>query len=93
MIFFYSCRDFLTECLFPSPTRPYELPWEQKTIWAIIFGVMLFVAIAGNAIVLWIVTGKYEKEAKKNKEGKSTKPMISFGKLILIRKKQTKKLY
>lgn len=51
-------RDFLTECLFPSPTRPYELPWEQKTIWAIIFGLMMFVAIAGNGIVLWIVTGK-----------------------------------
>ncbi|XP_037950768.1 tachykinin-like peptides receptor 86C [Teleopsis dalmanni] len=50
-------KDFLTECLFPSPTRPYELPWEQKTIWAIIFGLMLFVAIAGNCIVLWIVTG------------------------------------
>ncbi|XP_017462280.1 PREDICTED: tachykinin-like peptides receptor 86C [Rhagoletis zephyria] len=50
-------KDFLTECLFPSPTRPYELPWEQKTIWAIIFGVMLFVAIAGNCIVLWIVAG------------------------------------
>lgn len=51
-------RDFLTECLFPSPTRPYELPWEQKTIWAIVFGLMMFVAIAGNGIVLWIVTGK-----------------------------------
>eukprot|EP00099_Drosophila_melanogaster_P002031 NP_001097741.1 Tachykinin-like receptor at 86C, isoform B [Drosophila melanogaster] len=50
-------KDFLTECLFPSPTRPYELPWEQKTIWAIIFGLMMFVAIAGNGIVLWIVTG------------------------------------
>ncbi|XP_050337582.1 tachykinin-like peptides receptor 86C [Bactrocera neohumeralis] len=50
-------KDFLTECLFPSPTRPYELPWEQKTIWAIIFGMMLFVAIAGNCIVLWIVAG------------------------------------
>ncbi|XP_030374278.1 tachykinin-like peptides receptor 86C [Scaptodrosophila lebanonensis] len=50
-------KDFLTECLFPSPTRPYELPWEQKTIWAIVFGLMLFVAIAGNGIVLWIVTG------------------------------------
>ncbi|XP_073831176.1 tachykinin-like receptor at 86C [Musca autumnalis] len=50
-------KDFLTECLFPSPTRPYELPWEQKTVWAIIFGFMLFVAIAGNCIVLWIVTG------------------------------------
>ncbi|TDG38539.1 hypothetical protein AWZ03_015039, partial [Drosophila navojoa] len=49
--------DFLTECLFPSPTRPYELPWEQKTIWAIVFGLMMFVAIAGNGIVLWIVTG------------------------------------
>ncbi|EDW80958.1 uncharacterized protein Dwil_GK11283 [Drosophila willistoni] len=50
-------KDFLTECLFPSPTRPYELPWEQKTIWAIVFGLMMFVAIAGNGIVLWIVTG------------------------------------
>ncbi|KAL7729649.1 hypothetical protein ACLKA6_007925 [Drosophila palustris] len=50
-------KDFLTECLFPSPTRPYELPWEQKTIWAIVFGLMMFVAISGNGIVLWIVTG------------------------------------
>lgn len=54
----FHSRDFLTECLFPSPTRPYELPWEQKTIWAIVFGLMMFVAIAGNGIVLWIVTGK-----------------------------------
>uniref|UniRef100_A0A1B0AZD6 G-protein coupled receptors family 1 profile domain-containing protein n=1 Tax=Glossina palpalis gambiensis TaxID=67801 RepID=A0A1B0AZD6_9MUSC len=51
-------KDFLTECLFPSPTRPYELPWEQKTMWAIVFGIMLLVAITGNCIVLWIVTVK-----------------------------------
>jgi len=38
------------------------LPWEQKTIWAIIFGLMMFVAIAGNGIVLWIVTGKLAKK-------------------------------
>ncbi|KAL9895226.1 tachykinin-like peptides receptor 86C [Glossina fuscipes] len=54
---FNDARDFLTECLFPSPTRPYELPWEQKTMWAIVFGIMLLVAITGNCIVLWIVTG------------------------------------
>ncbi|XP_055387751.1 tachykinin-like peptides receptor 86C [Condylostylus longicornis] len=52
-----AARDFLTECIFPSPTRPYELPWEQKTVWGAIFGLMLFVAIAGNCIVLWIVLG------------------------------------
>ncbi|KAL5273785.1 hypothetical protein ACFFRR_000501 [Megaselia abdita] len=50
-------REFLTECLFPSPTRPYELPWEQKTIWGFIFGLMLIVAILGNAIVIWIIIG------------------------------------
>ncbi|KAI9580786.1 hypothetical protein GQX74_013287 [Glossina fuscipes] len=54
---FSQAIDFLTECLFPSPTRPYELPWEQKTMWAIVFGIMLLVAITGNCIVLWIVTG------------------------------------
>ncbi|XP_037924023.1 tachykinin-like peptides receptor 86C isoform X2 [Hermetia illucens] len=50
-------REFMTECLFPSPTRPYELPWEQKTIWGVIFGAMLFIAISGNVIVLWIIVG------------------------------------
>ncbi|CAO1429904.1 unnamed protein product [Diamesa hyperborea] len=48
-------REFITECLFVSPTRPYELPWQQKSAWAVLFGAMLLVAITGNCIVLWIV--------------------------------------
>lgn len=52
-------REFITECLFVSPTRPYELPWQQKSAWAVLFGAMLLVAITGNCIVLWIVLGKF----------------------------------
>ena len=48
----------MTDCLFPAPTRPYDLSWEQKTVWCFLFGTMLFVAITGNCIVLWIVLGK-----------------------------------
>ncbi|GAB0086194.1 tachykinin-like peptides receptor 99D [Sergentomyia squamirostris] len=50
-----SIRQFMTECLIPSSTLAYELPWEQKTIWGVIFGAMLLIAITGNCIVLWIV--------------------------------------
>lgn len=48
----------MTECLFPSLARTFELPWQHKTAWGIIFGAMLFVAITGNCLVLWIVLGE-----------------------------------
>lgn len=52
-------RDFLTDCLFNAQNqKPYELPWQQKMIWSLLFGAMLIVAITGNVIVLWIVLGK-----------------------------------
>lgn len=49
----------MAECLFPVVNRPYELPWDQKSAWSFIFGVMLLVAITGNCIVMWIVLGNY----------------------------------
>lgn len=58
----------MKECIFPSPTRAYELPWEIKSIWSAIFGAMLFVAITGNTIVLWIVLGKYISETFVHKQ-------------------------
>uniref|UniRef100_A0A182XW37 G-protein coupled receptors family 1 profile domain-containing protein n=1 Tax=Anopheles stephensi TaxID=30069 RepID=A0A182XW37_ANOST len=48
-------REFITECLFPTTKSPYELPWQLKTAWGVVFGAMLLVAITGNCIVLWIV--------------------------------------
>ncbi|XP_058457169.1 tachykinin-like peptides receptor 86C [Malaya genurostris] len=48
-------REFITECLFPTTKSPYELPWQQKMAWGVVFGAMLLVAITGNCIVLWIV--------------------------------------
>ncbi|XP_062702608.1 tachykinin-like peptides receptor 86C [Aedes albopictus] len=48
-------REFITECLFPTTKSPYELPWQLKTAWGVVFGAMLLVAITGNSIVLWIV--------------------------------------
>lgn len=54
----YAFSDFMTECMKPSPKRPYEFSWEQKALWAFLFGVMLMVAIVGNCIVIWIVLGK-----------------------------------
>lgn len=56
---FYPSREFLTDCLFSTQVnqKPYELPWQQKTTWSLLFGAMLIVAITGNCIVLWIVLG------------------------------------
>jgi hypothetical protein len=50
-------RNFLIECLFPALPRPFALPWWQKTVWSVVFGAMLLVAVGGNAIVMWIVLG------------------------------------
>ncbi|XP_015910851.1 tachykinin-like peptides receptor 99D [Parasteatoda tepidariorum] len=33
----------------------FILPWWQQLVWSIVFGVMIFVATGGNAIVMWIV--------------------------------------
>lgn len=52
------CRQHIQECLYPSPTIRYQLPWEQKTAWGVLFGAMLLIAISGNCIVLWIVLGE-----------------------------------
>lgn len=51
-------RQNIQECLYPSPTIRYQLPWEQKTAWGVLFGAMLLIAILGNCIVLWIVLGE-----------------------------------
>lgn len=51
----------MTDCFKPSPRRPYEIPWEQKAIWAFFFGSMLLIAIIGNCIVIWIVLGNLQK--------------------------------
>lgn len=52
-------RDLLADCLVkPQPKRPFEIPWEQKTLWVVLFGAMLIIAIVGNCIVIWIVLGK-----------------------------------
>ena len=56
----------MSECLTPSVStkRPYEISWEQKTLWAFLFGIMLIVAIVGNCIVIWIVLGKPSKNKR-----------------------------
>lgn len=57
----FAISDFMTECMKPSSKRPYEFSWEQKALWAFLFGVMLIVAIVGNCIVIWIVLGKHKQ--------------------------------
>ena len=37
---------------------PVDMPWLQQVAWITIFGLMLFVAIVGNALVAWIVLGR-----------------------------------
>lgn len=36
-------------------TRPYSLPWEQQVVWIVLFGVMIIIAVIGNAMVMWII--------------------------------------
>ncbi|EDS29450.1 conserved hypothetical protein [Culex quinquefasciatus] len=59
-------REFITECLFPTTKSPYELPWQQKMAWGVVFGAMLLVAITGNCIVLWIVLGNSPPDAHRH---------------------------
>ncbi|KAJ6640304.1 Tachykinin-like peptides receptor 86C [Pseudolycoriella hygida] len=58
--------DFMSECMKPSHKRPYEFSWEQKALWACLFGVMLMVAIVGNCIVIWIVLAHREMRTTTN---------------------------
>lgn len=55
-------RDFISECLKSPPVRPYEISVEQKALWTFLFGTMLFIAIIGNSIVIWIVLGTVLQE-------------------------------
>ncbi|KAL7023259.1 hypothetical protein ACKWTF_012541 [Chironomus riparius] len=49
-------KEFLSGCLFSTVNRkPYELSWQLRIFWSLLFGVMLLIAISGNCIVLWIV--------------------------------------
>ncbi|KAG8173020.1 hypothetical protein JTE90_009610, partial [Oedothorax gibbosus] len=36
-------------------SRPYLMPWPQEVAWAALFATMIAVAVAGNAIVVWII--------------------------------------
>ncbi|XP_076359163.1 tachykinin-like peptides receptor 86C [Tachypleus tridentatus] len=36
-------------------TRPFILYWWQQMFWSIVFGLMILVALVGNAITIWIV--------------------------------------
>ena len=40
-------------------TSTFLMPWPQRSAWIGIFVLMLVVAIAGNALVAWIVLGLY----------------------------------
>ena len=37
----------------------HRLAWWQSTIWSVIFGILILVAVAGNLIVIWIVLGTW----------------------------------
>ena len=39
-------------------SKSIDLPWWANTIWSIVFGLLIAVAVGGNLIVIWIVFGK-----------------------------------
>ncbi|XP_039301089.1 tachykinin-like peptides receptor 86C [Nilaparvata lugens] len=43
------------ECFLSRQDAPFQLYWWQKCFWICLFLPMLFVAVAGNIIVMWIV--------------------------------------
>ncbi|XP_055321797.1 tachykinin-like peptides receptor 86C [Sitodiplosis mosellana] len=59
-------HDFIGECLKSPPVRPYEISVEQKALWTFLFGTMLFTAIIGNSIVIWIVLAHREMRTTTN---------------------------
>uniref|UniRef100_A0A182T7W8 Uncharacterized protein n=1 Tax=Anopheles maculatus TaxID=74869 RepID=A0A182T7W8_9DIPT len=83
-------REFITECLFPTTKSPYELPWQLKTAWGVVFGAMLLVAITGNCIVLWIVLGKWiSSAARQSLFIRSINLLLRFWMEQVIRKHQS----
>lgn len=44
----------------------YEMLWWAQLAWTTAFSLMLIVAIGGNIIVIWIVTGQFIKSFFKN---------------------------
>lgn len=46
-----------------NDSSPYLMPWPQRTGWIAVFAVMLAVATVGNALVAWIVFGKFAASA------------------------------
>ena len=54
-----NCTEWDGSVQRPVPqSSPYYMPWLQQVAWITIFGLMLFVAIVGNALVAWIVLGR-----------------------------------
>ena len=50
-------------------TRYLGAAWWQSTVWSIVFGLLITVAVGGNLIVMWIVLGihlNYSAEAYAN---------------------------
>lgn len=58
-------REFIGDCLKSPPVRPYQISVEQKALWTFLFGTMLFTAIIGNSIVIWIVLGRNKRRRRK----------------------------
>lgn len=40
-------------------SSPYLMPWPQRSAWIAVFTLLVFVAAVGNALVAWIVFGKW----------------------------------
>lgn len=54
-----SAKVRLQQCLFPDQEPHYQLAVWHKVLWVSLFAAMLFVAVTGNAIVIWIVLGEF----------------------------------
>lgn len=57
-------KDRLHDCVFPLSEPSNNISMWHKLIWSTIFIAMLIVAIIGNSIVIWIVTGKWSFKKK-----------------------------
>ncbi|XP_025415944.1 tachykinin-like peptides receptor 86C isoform X4 [Sipha flava] len=49
-------KDRLHDCVYPMPEPSHNISTWHKLVWSTVFSAMLIVAIAGNSIVIWIVT-------------------------------------
>lgn len=54
-------ENFTINLTSPTPSNREEImkPWVYLT-WIFVFSAMIFVAICGNLIVMWIVVGKFQ---------------------------------